>query len=160
MRPYGKAEMLERRRMRAIELVNKGRYSQVGAAKELGVNPRSVRLWMYLYRREGVAGLRSKPTPGRPCRLDGKLKKRLEKILLRGAKSAGYGTDLWTCPRVMEVIQREFGVRYHVDHIGKLLHLLGFTPQKPQRRAVERDEEEIRSWIRVQWPRIKKKPRN
>ena len=63
---------------------------------------------------------------------------------------------LWTCARVAQVIDREFGVTYHADHVGRLLHSLGFTPQKPRRRARERDEEAIERWRRVDWPRIKK----
>jgi transposase len=66
---------------------------------------------------------------------------------------------LWTCPRVAQVIRREFGVRYHVDHIGRLLRSLGFTPQKPERRARERDESAIQRWVKQDWPRIKKTPR-
>jgi putative transposase len=51
-----------------------------------------------------------------------------------------------------------FGIRYHVDHIGRLLHSLGWSPQRPQRRAVERNEREIQRWVKEEWPRIKKKP--
>ena len=66
----------------------------------------------------------------------------------RGARSQGFDTDLWTCPRVKALIEREYGVSYHVDHIVRLLRSLGFTPQKPKRRAIERDEEAIARWIR------------
>jgi transposase len=85
---------------------------------------------------------------------------RLEKKLLKGAQAAGFPTDLWTCPRVARLISSLFGVTYHVDHIGRLLHMLGWSPQKPERRAIERDEEKIRQWVKHQWPRIKKKPAN
>jgi putative transposase len=60
---------------------------------------------------------------------------------------------------VAEIIDREFGVEYHEDHIGRLLHGMGWSPQKPERRARERDEEAIRTWIKKEWPRVKKKPR-
>jgi len=60
---------------------------------------------------------------------------------------------------VGQLIAHRFGVRYHVDHIGRLLRSLGFTPQKPTRRAIERDEAEIQRWLKEQWPRIKKKRR-
>jgi putative transposase len=69
---------------------------------------------------------------------------RLEKKLLKGAQAAGFPTDLWTCPRVARLISSLFGVTYHVDHIGRLLHMLGWSPQKPERRAIERDEAKIR----------------
>ena len=78
---------------------------------------------------------------------------------MEGAESAGFSSNLWTCPRVAGIIRKRFRVRYHVDHIGRLLRSMGWTPQKPQRRAVERDEEAIQRWIKQDWPRIKKKPR-
>ena len=77
--------------------------------------------------------------------------------MLKGSKKAGFPTDLWTCPRVAHLIQSLFGVRYHVDHIGRILHDLGWSPQKPERRAIERSETRIKEWIKVDWPRIKKK---
>lgn len=157
MRPRGSAEELERRRWRAMELLKQGE-APVEVARQLQVDRRSVRRWKAAHSREGGAGLRSRPTPGRPPKLAEAEKEQLQEILLKGAKAAGFPSELWTCPRVARVIARHFGVRYHVDHIGRLLHGLGWTPQKPQRRAVERDEGAIRNWIRRDWPRIKKKP--
>ena len=72
----------------------------------------------------------------------------IERELLRDAQAAGFATDLWTCPRVARLIAQRFNVHYHVDHIGRLLHSLGWSPQKPTRRAVRRDEEAIRRWIK------------
>lgn len=157
MRPYGTAQELERRRQRAIGLLEQG-FPPVEVAERLGVDRRSVRRWKATHAREGPGGLRARPTPGRPGKLSVHEKERLEEMLLQGAKAAGFPSDLWTCPRVLQVIVRQFGVRYHVDHIGRLLHALGWTPQKPLRRAVERDEGKIRNWIKKDWPRIKKKP--
>src|SRR3990172_3179085 len=95
---------------------------------------------------------------GRPPKLDARRRARLERVLLRGAEAAGFSTPLWTCPRVADLVRREFGVRYHVDHIGRVLRTLGWSPQKPERRARERDEAAIQRWVKVDWPRIKKKP--
>ena len=67
-----------------------------------------------------------------------------EELLQVGAEAAGFDTDLWTCPRVAKLIRKRFGARYHVDHIGRLLGSLGWSPQRPQRRALERDEARIR----------------
>ena len=77
-------------------------------------------------------------------------------MLLEGATAFGYSTDLWTGPRVVEVIRRRFRVSYHASHISRLLRSLGFSPQKPERRAQERDEVAIRGWVRDQWLRVKK----
>jgi len=84
----------------------------------------------------------------------------LEEILLEGAESSGYPSDLWTCRRVAEVIDARFYVRYHPGHVARLLHRLGWSPQKPQRRAVERNEEAIQTWVKHEWPRVKKTPRD
>ena len=135
MRPCGSPKVLEKRRHRSIALLKEG-YMPVEVARQMGVDRRSVRRWNAAYRKQGEAGIQARPTPGRPPALDAKGKKRLEKILLKGAKAAGFATDLWTCPRVAQVIWDRFEVDYHVDHIGRLLHGLGFSPQKPTRRAV------------------------
>jgi transposase len=80
---------------------------------------------------------------GRPLEMGRTARKALETLLLRGARAAGYATDLWTCPRIAQIISQNFGVHYHVDHIGRLLRSLGWSPQKPQRRAIERDKAAI-----------------
>lgn len=130
----------------------------VEVARRVGVDRRSVRRWKAAARRRGEAGVRAKAAPGRPAKLRVEHKRRLEALLLEGAQIAGFHTDLWICPRVAEVIERRFGVRYHVDHIGRLLHELGWSAQKPARRALERDEQAIRRWVHVGWPRVKKTP--
>lgn len=158
MRPRGSPEELERRRKRAIDLMQQG-YRPVDVAQMVGVDRRSVRRWNAAYRAQGLDGISSKPASGRPAKLDARARRKLDAILLKGARAAGFPTDLWTCPRVAEVIRSRLGVGYHVDHVCRLLHSLGWSPQKPVRRAVERDEDLIQGWVKTQWPRIKKKPR-
>jgi transposase len=68
----------------------------------------------------------------------------------------GYRTNLWTTARIAELIDREFGIQYHRDHVGRLLHSLKWSPQKPERRALERNDEAIEHWKQKHWPRIKK----
>ena len=80
----------------------------------------------------------------------------LREILLAGPLAAGFSSDLWSCRRVAEVVRREYRISYQPDHLGRILHELGFSPQKPQRRAHERDEAAIQRWRREDWPRIKK----
>ncbi len=157
MRPFGSPEELERRRLRAVEMLQQGLGpSQI--ARTLGVDRRSVRRWRATMEKQGPRGIAAHPASGRPPLLADPQKKKLERVLRRGAQAAGYETDLWTCPRIAEVIQRRLGVHYHVDHVCRLLHQLGWSPQRPQRRAVERDEEGIRQWVKQQWTSIKKKP--
>jgi transposase len=105
-----------------------------------------------------MQGIRAKRASGRPPRLTAKQRDKLKRVLLKGAAASGFSTDLWTCPRIAKVIQARFGVRYHVDYMGRLLRSMRWTPQKPQRRAKERDKVEIQRWVREEWPRIKKKP--
>jgi transposase len=157
MRPPGSPIQLEQRRLHAITLLEQGA-APVDVARTLGVDRRSVRRWSASVRAGGREAVRATPAPGRPPKLDRPAQRRLERHLLRGAQAAGFPTDLWTWPRVAALIRREFHVRYHVDHIGRLLHGLGWSPQKPARRARERDEAAIQRWVRVDWPRIKKKP--
>ena len=157
MRPPGSPAELERRRQQAIALLKEG-LPPVEVARHLGVERRSVRRWRAAYDRAGVKALAAQPVPGRPPKLEARSRAHLERSLLRGARACGFPTDLWTCPRVGEVIRRQFGVRYHVDHIGRLLHSLGWSPQKPERRARERDEKAIQRWVKETWPGVKKKP--
>jgi len=158
MRPPGSAEELERRRLRAIDLLAQG-HAPVEVARMVGCDRRSVRRWNAAHRRKGASALTARPSTGRPPRLDAKAKGKLERTLLRGAVAAGFPTDLWTCPRVAQLIQDRFGVSYHVDHVSRLVRGLGWSVQKPQRRAMERDEEEIRRWVKQEWPRIRRGPR-
>ena len=143
--------------MRAIALLQQG-LAPVEVARHVAVDRRSVRRWRASHDRAGRAGVGAKPAPGRPPKLEARGRARLERVLLRGAEAAGFSTPLWTCPRVADVVRREFGVRYHVDHIGQVLRTLGWSPQKPERRARERDEAAIQRWVKMDWPRLKKKP--
>ena len=158
MRRKGSPEELERRRYRALQLL-KGGYDAGEVARRVGVDRRSVRRWKAAYREGGDQALKARAVSGRPPKLSAIQKEELETALLAGPEAAVFATDLWTCPRVRELIRTRFGVRYHVDHMGRLLRTLGWSPQRPQRRAVERDEEKIQGWVKKTWPRIKKKPR-
>lgn len=158
MRPHGSPEELERRRLRAIELLKEG-LTPVEVARRVGVDRRSVRRWKAAHRQGGRQALRRQPAPGRPPKLEPGAREQLETILLAGAKAAGFPTDLWTCRRVAEVVAERFAVQYHPSHVARLLHTLGWSPQKPQRRAVERNEEAVQTWIKHDWPRVKKTPR-
>jgi transposase len=127
-------------------------------ARRVGSHASSVLRWKRAWAKNGAAGLKPKPVPGRPARLTARQKQRLVRELLKGPRAHGYRTDLWTTQRIADVIERQFGVRYHRDHVGRLLHQLGWSHQKPERRALERDEKRIAKWKRVEWPRVKKTP--
>ncbi len=95
MRPKGSASELELRRQRAIALLDKD-HAPVDVARMLGVDRRSVRRWKAAHRKRGAKGIEARPTPGRPPKLDRRQRMRLERRLLKGARAAGYESDLWT----------------------------------------------------------------
>ncbi len=158
MRPQGSPEELQRRRLRAMALVKDG-HSLNEVARRVGCNASSVLRWRDAFAHGGRRALEPKPASGRPPRLTRRQKNRLVTYLVQGPLAHGYRTDLWTTLRVAQVIQRKFGVPYHRDHVGKLLHALDWTCQKPEKRATQRDEAAIEAWKRRDWPRIKKKRR-
>ena len=155
MRPKGSAEVLARRRRRALELLDEG-LSLNEVARRMDCQASSVMRWRDTRDRVGKKVFEIGASPGRPARLSPAQKKRLLRLLLKGPIAYGYATDLWTCDRIARLIRREFGVRYHRDHIGRLMHQLGWSYQKPERRALERDDEAIDRWKRRTWPRVKK----
>jgi len=131
--------------------------TQEAVAERLQVSLSSIKRWKKAFQQGGLAALAPKPRKPARRRLSMSQGERLRQILIAGPLVAGFSTDLWTCRRVAEVVRREFDISYHPDHLGRILHDLGFSPQKPQRRARERDEAAIARWRREDWPRIKKK---
>lgn len=156
MRPKGSAEALEVRRRIAAKLLQEGKGIRE-VARLVGASPSAVHGWKRALATGGPEALKAKPHPGRPAKLKAKQKAELEQILLKGAREAGFPTELWTLERVAQVIERRFGVKYHPGHVWKVLRAMGWRAQKPERRARERDEEAIRRWRKEDWPRLKKK---
>jgi transposase len=156
MRPHGTQTELEKRRRRAIQLLKKGKTSLSAIARWLGASKSSVSRWVQAYQEKGSKGLKSKTIPGRPPKLLPEQKEKLNQLLLAGPLACGYRTDLWTLRRVAQTIQKNFGVQYHPNHVWRLLLAMGWSCQKPERRALERKEEEIAHWKRYRWPHIKK----
>jgi transposase len=139
MRPVGTAEELQRRRLRAVELVEQGE-SPDDVARFLGCGRSSVYTWVKLAK-QSLGALAAKPHPGPKPRLTDEQLSRLEGSLLEGAKAHGWRTELWTAARAAELIERLFRIRFHPEHVRKLLRRrLSWTSQKPQRKARERDE--------------------
>src|SRR5437867_9047105 len=147
MRPLGSPAQLEARRLKAWKLLNEG-VAPVDVVRRLGIDRRSVRRWRAQAEREGRDSLAARPAPGRPSRPTERCREQLVNWLLAGARACGFPTDLWTCPRVAQVIRRRCKVHYHVNHVGRLLRAPGFSPQKPERRAAGRREGSVRGWRR------------
>ncbi len=147
--------MAERRRT-AAGLLRAGRLSQAEIARRLGVSRATVSDWAKRLKSGGLRALQLRKASGRPARLTRAEKQTLRRVLRRGALAAGFPNDRWTLSRIGQVIQREFGVRYHINYLNRLLAGLGFSLQQPLPRAAERDEDLIRAWLAQDWPRIKK----
>jgi transposase len=142
MRPIGTAQELERRRRRAVELMDKGESPTV-IARILGVCRTSLYRWKAMAR-SSPDGLAAQPHPGPKPRLSADQMAQLEGLLKEGAKAHGWKTQLWTAERVADLIQRRFAIRFHPEHARKILkRRLKWTSQVPQRRAKERDEAAI-----------------
>jgi transposase len=149
---------LEYRRRLAIQRVAEG-YSTEEVADFLSVDPSSVRRWLAAYRRHGDAGLIAQTVPGRSP----KLTTTQEKIVLRWLSDLpteyGFATDLWSAPRLAQLIEQAFGTHFHPNYLSTWLRRRGYTPQKPRRVPRERDDQAIARWLAEDWPRIKQKAR-
>ena len=149
---------LERRRLAAARLLAQG-LSEAEVARRVGVHRQSVNRWAQQLAEGGRPALKRAPRTGRPPRLSAADLTRIGRALKRGPEALGYGTSLWTAWRVADLIERECGVRYSTVHAWRVLRALGWTPQRPAGRALERDEAAIRQWKRARWPALKKTPR-
>jgi transposase len=145
----------EARRLQAWQLKHKG-WSQRQIAEALGVSEGAVSQWMTRAREGGVDALRRRPPPGASRRLSPEQLTRLPALLQRGAEAFGFRGQVWTRARVAVVIRFEFGVSYHAVHVGRLLKAIRWSPQKPMRRARQRNEAAIAYWRDETWPAIKK----
>ena len=154
-RPKGSPDLLADRRRRALALLKSG-LSLNEVARRIRCVASSVLRWRNAWRRRGEEAFRVRSSPGRPPKLKPAQQRHLVKLLLKGPLARGYHTNLWTTARIAELITGEFGVSYHRDHVGRLMHSLGWSHQKPETRAAERDEEAIDRWKRKDWPRVKK----
>jgi transposase len=146
----------EARRLRAWELKEKG-WSQKAIAEALGVSKAAVSDWMRRGREGGPEALRTQPKSGAPRRLTDEQWERLPTLLRQGAEHFGFRGEVWTRRRVASVIEQEFGVRYSLTHVGRLLKALRWSSQKPVERAQQRDEEAIERWRSQTWPELQKK---
>ena len=148
---------LEQRRMEAARLLEAG-INQSEVARRLGVHRQSVIRWQRALARAGRAGLKKAGRAGRKPKLSGQQLAEIEHTLKEGPESMGYATGLWTLARVRKLIEQQYGVRYNPSQVWRILRKLNWSCQRPSGRALERDEQAIRRWKRVEWPRVKKKP--
>lgn len=148
---------LRARRFKAAGLFARGK-TQAEVARLLKVSRMTASRWERTWKRAGKGALQGAGRAGRLPRLSAEKRTAVEAALVEGPQGHGYATELWTLPRVAEVIRRTTGVRYHPGHVWRVLRGLGWSLQRPTTRARERDEEAVQRWIRQAWPALKKTP--
>jgi transposase len=150
-------EQAAKRRVRAGRMLQAGK-RPVEVAAAVGVARQTVYTWKRILDEQGIDALRQIDRGGRPGSLNAEQFEQIRRALLEGPTAHGFGTELWTLKRVGLVIERLHGKRFSQVHVWRILARLGFSSQKPERRALERDEQAIVRWKKRKWPRLKKKP--
>jgi transposase len=146
-----------KRRVRAGRMLQAGK-KPAKIAVAVGVARQTVYTWKRILEESGIEALREIDRGGRPGSLDEEQFEQIRRALLESPTAHGFGTELWTIKRVRVLIERLHGVRFSEVHVWRILGRLGFSSQKPERRALERNEEAIVRWKKREWPRLKKKP--
>lgn len=149
-------EGMEQRRREGMRLLACGT-SQAEVARRCGVSRPTAMRW----ERQRKANRRvawKRRRLGRPPKLNPSAKEQLEKALLQGAQAHGFLNDLWTLPRVAELIHRQSAVRLHPGHVWRVLGAMGWSIQRPTGKAAQRDEAAIARWKKYTWPALKKSP--
>jgi transposase len=159
MRRKGTAQELERTRMIAANMFDQKLTTNL-IARVLGVDEQTVRRWRRVYLAGGREALTINQHPGRPRLLSDEDRTKLAELLLKTPLECGFERYLWTTQLIADLIEREFKVKYHRDHVGTILAAIGFTHQKPARKSRERDEAKIQAWRAQTWPALLKKVSN
>ena len=146
-----------RRRIRAGRMLLAGK-TPAEAAAAVGVARQTVYTWKAVLEEGGIDALRNMPTRGRPARLDDAQLQSLAKVLLQSPTEHGFGSELWTLKRIGSLIEQRYDVKFGQTQVWRILGALGFSAQKPDRRAIERNEDAVQIWKRKTWPALKKKP--
>ncbi len=144
-----------KKRLRAGRMLQKGK-GCAEVALAVGVARQTVYTWKALFDEGGIDALRAMPGRGRPAQLDERQLASVRAAILQSPTEHGFGTELWTLKRVGAVIERLHGVCFSQGHVWRILGSLGFSPQKPEKRAMERNDDAVRAWKRTTWPALKK----
>ncbi len=145
-------------RIQALMLVSQGNRERDVAAI-IGVGRRTLQDWIHRYRQGGVRALAKGPFQGGKSKLTDEQKADLSRIIEAGPQNAGLDTGVWTTPIIVKLVKDLFGVSYHPDHMGKILHGLRFSVQYPGKNLSKADEKAQQTWRLEELPAIKKKPK-
>lgn len=148
-------KQLERRRLAAGRMFDRGK-SQYAVAKHYGVSTAATNQWYARWKAEGEQGLASKGHPGFRSQYTKEKKQELKQLILARPSAMGYATDFWTIERIRIAAQKKLGVTLGTKGTWMAIMSLGFSVQKPIRRAKERNEKGIRDWKLKEFPKLKK----
>jgi transposase len=144
-------------RIRAVKAVLNGR-TQVEVAQLFGVTRQVLYKWIKTYKEHGEKGLQAKKQ-GRPkgASLKGwQASKVIRKIVGNHPDQLRLPGFLWTRESVGNLIDSMFGIRFSKWTVGRYLKRWGLSPQKPLRRAYEKDPEAVRRWLEEEYPAIRR----
>ena len=131
----------------------------IESCQELNVVRGTINQWLRWFEIKGTEGLKSRKPPGAAVKLSETQRAELIKLIEAGPMEAGYQTGIWTGPMIGDLIKRRYGITYHNHHVPRLLHVLGFSVQRPRRKLSRADLEKQQEWISKTLPNIKKKRR-
>jgi transposase len=152
-----KMDEAAKRRVRAGRLLLRGK-APAEVAKLVGAPRQTVYRWQEVLRERGIDFLREMGKAGRPSLMSAEQLGELREALLAGPLASGYGSELWTLKRVRLLIEKRFGIQYSDVNVWRILGAMGFSSQKPEKRALERNAQAVEQWKRRTWPGLKKKP--
>ena len=154
----GRRERQRARRMEAGEMFERGE-TRAEVASGLGVSWQSANEWHKRWIRDGRSGLEPEGRPGPESKFNDAEVGMLREELKKGSLAHGYSNELWTLRRVGRLVRELTGKKTSPSEVWRLLRRMGWSPQKPERRARERDEDKIAKWKREDWPRLCEKAR-
>ena len=143
---------LEARRKTAARYFKQGK-TRYWVSRHFQVSRPAASQW-YQRWKDGTLASRK---PGKKEKLASDQKKKLAGIILNNPTAYGYSTQLWTLERITAVVKKKLKVAYKPRSLAHMLHSLGFSYQKPEQRAKERNEKKIKTWMTKTWPRLLKK---
>lgn len=151
-------DVLEHLRIQAIRLWKKGKTVEE-ISDFFGVTLGAIYKWIKIYKLKGLKALKRRKAPGAMPKLSKEELKKLLKVLTKSPDEYGYGTQLWDCKKVGKIIQDKFNKKIHNTNIWRLLKKLGFSYQKPEKIALQKDSKKVKMWIKQEWPKIKEHAR-
>jgi transposase len=158
-RPRRDFQALEARRFQAAELFRQG-HPQAEIMRRLKVSRQTASRWHAAWLKDGTKALKAAGRAGRKPRMEKADTRQVEKALLQGPMAHGFSTELWTLDRIATVIHKTSGIRYHRGHVWRLLRAMGWSRQRPTRRAKEQNPKATERWLKHRWPQVKKTPNN